>query len=626
MSERNIHVEAKINEKKNGGLASEITASVHQSLFSPCMISVEMTIPRDEAESIIKNAVSEWLGGKLDLRVWDESRPGIEKKYEGTILSIVSNVNRIEVFAQSEDHLLGSARKYRSYTDLAVKDIVQDVVTRAGIQKIDITPPSDSLKFKFFHQYDETDRDFLIRLARYDGCVFYHDGEKFIYESQMGNRQKVTLDLGESESREIRLQCNLLPNKARGVPYNFARHADPKSLEIRSGSYTPLSNAFATKVNDKVKQVFQNVVADDFAEPIVEKNDFEAFLKHQQMLNGGRMVRITGQVDDPRVAVGRSVQCEAHPLLKDPAVVVALAATSNESSYSATFDAIPAKGIVQVGEPDLRRHMGLLQPAQVRDNKDPEKLGRVQIQYIWDLDGKALAWARLVQAGAGKQSGKSYGTHFIPRVGDHVLVGCIHGDPSLPIIFGGLYHSESKPDFLTDNGTEEVLVVRTPKESTIRVLDKKDAEEIVVSMRDNKNLIRLQLKEPKITIECVDGTVLVHSKTIQIKADEKIEMQAKEIDITAQNNMKTSVGENKTVSVGKDSTVSVGKKAEETIGTDKIVKAGKSVKASAGTNVEIEAGSGATIKAGANVKVESTQVESSASATNTIKGGLVIIN
>jgi type VI secretion system secreted protein VgrG len=255
--------------------------------------------------------------------------------------------------------------------------------------------------------------------------------------------------------------------------------------------------------------------------------------------------------------------------------------------------------------------VALLQPAAVTDNKDPEKLGRIQLRYLWDLDGRALAWARLVQAGAGKtENGTSYGTHYTPRIGDHVLVGSENGDPSLPIVFGALYHSDHAPDFATENGTEEVLVVRTPNESTIRVLDKKGSEEVVVSMRDNKNLIRLELTQPRITIESVDGTIMVHSKAIHVTADEKLELKAKEIEVSADEDLK--------VTVGKDKKVSVGGNSEETVTSNKTVKAGKNFKAKAGMKAEMEGGIA--------VKIKSTEVETSAAATNTIKGALVKIN
>jgi hypothetical protein len=163
---------------------------------------------------------------------------------------------------------------------------------------------------------------------------------------------------------------------------------------------------------------------------------------------------------------------------------------------------------------------------------------------------------------------------------------------------------------VTENGTEEVLVVRTPNESTIRVIDKKGDEEIVVSMRDNKNIIRLELKQPKITVESVGGTIVVHGKTIEIKADEKLAMTSKEVEITAQENMKVSVTKDLAQTVGGKSTETVTGKKEITSGSDLVEKATGTV----------------DVQGSVAVKLKGAQVESAATGTNTIKGATVMIN
>jgi type VI secretion system secreted protein VgrG len=622
MSERNIRIAATINGKDHGWTFRN--ASINQSLFGGSHLHLGLTLPGHQIESGHDQAVSNWLGEKLKLKVFDQAQAGAEKKYEGTITSITLTGNGLDLYAKSEDHLLAVNRKHRSFVEMAVKDIVTEVV-QASVKRSKISPPAKSLKMKFLHQYDETDFDFLRRLARYDGCVFYHDGEEFVYDHKLGGRTSVTL--APEDVEDIALQANIGANNYRGVPYDFSVHTEPKDLDRQSGKPAAPNHKFASIANEKSDKLYGKMFDELYNEPVPDKTDFDQFLKNQQALNGGRLVTVHGVAKHPSVAIGSTIKSNQHSLLKQALVVVSMMATFDGNVYQASFEAVPENSLLMPQEPDLRKNLGLLQPARVTDNKDSKKLGRVQIQYLWDLNGKALAWARIVHAGAGKSgSGKAYGTHYIPRVGDQVLVGCENGDPSLPIIFGGLYHSQSKPDFITDNGTEEVLVARTPNESTIRVLDKKEGEEIIVSMRDKKNLIRMELKGPKITIESVSGTVFVHSKMIQVHADEKLEMKANEIEITANKNMKTTVGENLSESVGKDKTTTVGNKREETVGSDKKTKVGKNLAVIAGTNAEIKAGTNVEVEGGSSVKLKSTQVESSAAATNTIKGGLVKIN
>lgn len=87
----------------------------------------------------------------------------------------------------------------------------------------------------------------------------------------------------------------------------------------------------------------------------------------------------------------------------------------------------------------------------VTDNNDPDKLGRVKVKFPWLADDYESFWSRLVQLGAGPDSGGM----FIPEVDDEVLVGFEHGDISRPYVIGGLWNGKDKPrlgDDLFDHG------------------------------------------------------------------------------------------------------------------------------------------------------------------------------
>ncbi|TAK64520.1 MAG: hypothetical protein EPO24_03245 [Bacteroidetes bacterium] len=592
-------------------------ASLKQNLCEPTSITVEFSFNEHECEDVFNTASSSWLGESLVVGFSDRVETDVKKQYQGTVTSLSLSPTSLRVQALSEDHILGMGRNHKSFVDMKAHDIVTEIVQGCGMNGPLLDAPSSSLKFKFFHQYDESNRNVLKRLARYDGCTFYHNGEKFVYTNKLGGKESVSVGL--EHLKDVYITCALENTKWRGVPYDFVKHTEPGENIVESGKATLPSHPSASKVYNSSSKTYGEVIEQVYNEPVVVKKDFEQFIKNQQALRAGAHVRLSGVTSHPSVAIGTAITCAEHALLKKPFVVTSLSAEFDSNVYQASFEAVADGATLVPREIDERHYMGLLQPAVVVDNKDKEKLGRVQIQYLWDTDGSAFAWARIAHAGAGKtDGGKSYGTHYIPRVKDHVLVACENGDPSLPIILGAIYHSEHKPDFVTENGTEEVLIARTPQESTIRVLDKQGSEEIVVSMRDNKNLIRLELKQPKITVESVDGTIVVHSKIIQITADEKIEMSAKDIDITASKNLKESIGENQTSKVGKDLKLTVGGKMEESVSMDINVKAGKNLKEEAGMNADFSAGTALSIK--------STKVESSAAAVNIVKGALVQIN
>ena len=83
----------------------------------------------------------------------------------------------------------------------------------------------------------------------------------------------------------------------------------------------------------------------------------------------------------------------------------------------------------------------------VVDNKDPEGMGRVKVQFHWDRYGKSdensSCWMRVSQVHAGK----NFGGIDIPRIGEEVIVEFLEGDPDRPIITGRIYNAEQMPPF-----------------------------------------------------------------------------------------------------------------------------------------------------------------------------------
>mgnify|MGYP001445075398 CR=1 FL=1 len=63
-----------------------------------------------------------------------------------------------------------------------------------------------------------------------------------------------------------------------------------------------------------------------------------------------------------------------------------------------------------------------------------DKWGRIKVQFPWDRDGKkddkSSCWVRVAQSVAGK----GFGTLFLPRVGQEVVVTYLNGDPERPLV------------------------------------------------------------------------------------------------------------------------------------------------------------------------------------------------
>jgi uncharacterized protein involved in type VI secretion and phage assembly len=90
-----------------------------------------------------------------------------------------------------------------------------------------------------------------------------------------------------------------------------------------------------------------------------------------------------------------------------------------------------------------------------------DAIGRVRIRFPWDpgppengsklppvfpvsqpdkptLGGRNTCWVRVVEGWAGRH----YGTQFLPRIGQEVIVDFLDGDPERPVIVGRLYNAD----------------------------------------------------------------------------------------------------------------------------------------------------------------------------------------
>lgn len=79
-----------------------------------------------------------------------------------------------------------------------------------------------------------------------------------------------------------------------------------------------------------------------------------------------------------------------------------------------------------------------------------DKYGRVKVHFHWDRseynDQRASAWIRVGTMIAGNK----WGSMFIPRVGQEVIVDFLEGDPDQPIIVGSVYNEKNLPFYDLD--------------------------------------------------------------------------------------------------------------------------------------------------------------------------------
>lgn len=577
-----IVVRTLIDYKDHGMQTDDL--EIIQEVFAPTECRLKLSFGSKKKTIDHASLASDWLGAELHVKIFDrEHEDEIAKEYIGKIAAVHVFEEYVFLQAWSLDTLMKGLRRDRAFANMTAQDIATEVISGAGIGGHEIFPVKSSMKFRYMQQYDETDYDFLRRIAWYDGAVFFDTGNVFVYAPSLPGSDPISL--GSEEVSDVHIVTQFRGRlHSRGVPYDYLKHAEPKENEEIGGKLSGFDHPVLSKSYDKVFEGSEGGQDINHLSS-VPKEHFQKYLTTRQKSRASGIFFVNGTTLNPMVSVGTAIRCTENRFLHNPVAVYKLHARFTGHVYSAEFFASEAKGAAYSAE--VPAPSAGPQPAEVIDNKDPEKLGRVQVRFLWDVSGRALPWARVVQAGAGMDGkGIKYGTHFTPRVGDQVFVTFENGDPSFPVVIGSVYHSEKKPRFKTENGTEEMLVASTPGRSSIRIIDTKDAEKIVISMRDKKNIVTMDLAKPSITIESKEGDIVIKAKNISITADEEFSVKAKTCTMKFEDNASLS--------------------------------AQQGISLSAGSNVKLEAS--------ASVNIEAPTIESKADATNVIQGGIVRIN
>lgn len=169
----------------------------------------------------------------------------------------------------------------------------------------------------------------------------------------------------------------------------------------------------------------------------------------------------------------------------------------------------------------------------VRDNEDPENLGRVKLEFPWrDADDESY-WARI----ATDMTGDGYGTYFLPEVEDEVLVGFENGDIHRPIVIGSLWSGNRKPPEDNSDGANDIRKIETRSGHIIEFDDNDQAGAVRIETNAGHSVVlNDESGSESVTIEDKGGNSIEmdsNAGSVGIKANTEISLEAPTIELAA---------------------------------------------------------------------------------------------
>ena len=477
----------------------------------------------------------------------------------------------------------------RIFQDFAAPEIISKIFDAFGFKDYKLNLRNSYPSLEYCVQYRESSFNFVSRLMEEFGIFYYFD------HSTQG---KHTLVLADQSSN---------PPPCPGSPISYDTEVggldDPEVVsnwhvgqEVKTGKYSVTDYNFTTPATSLLSNdptvislsASQGLELFDYPGLHTTKDQGDAVAKvRMQEEEAGYMV-VSGAGSCRGLMSGFSFELQNHyredqntnyfvtEVQHYASVGDSYAAgTTGSAAYSNHFTCIPASVHYRPARVTPKPFVQGPQPALVVGKAGEEiwvdKYGRVIVQFYWDRLGKndenSSCWIRVSQPWAGA----NWGSIWIPRIGQEVLVSFMEGDPDRPVITGRVYNADQMPPYtLPDYQTRSTFMSRSSKGggssnyNELRFEDLKGQEQIFMNAEKDMDL-RVE-NDSREFIGANRHLIVTTNQQEQVQADKHLHVQGNHFE-KVDSNMSLQIGGNQMESVTGNKSLSVtGNQSESVTG------------------------------------------------------------
>ena len=356
-----------------------------------------------------------------------------------------SDFGCIIVSGYSATYRMETAHSCFSWNDTTIGDVVKKLCEQAKVQ-LELNPEFKENK-DYICQYEESDFDFIRRLAHQYQEWMYYDGTKLIFGKPKKLADPIRLEYGTTlSSLDIGLQTLARSEQVFSYHSGSDREMERMTPDQAIGHDKLSGGAFRASLGLFSKPARQRALP-----RISDESELINYMGRKQAAETAETHYITAESQVPTLRVGSVVSLYSSFLervgniskesLGNFIIIEITHEVSQGSYYKNRFKAIPAT-IKALPSPKVRMPLAETQMATVLSNADPQGKGRVRVRMNWQTNGMQTGWVRVMTPDGGSSDDvkSNRGFVFIPEVGDQVLLGFRHGDPARPYVLGSLFN------------------------------------------------------------------------------------------------------------------------------------------------------------------------------------------
>lgn len=501
----------------------------------------------------------------------------------------------INVEACSWDALLEDNPSCKSFEEKTLNDIINDVVDdyRGNLNTMIDSRFTDTIPYCV--QYNETNFQFIQRLARRYGEWLYNDGTQLVF-GNLKKQDSVRLSYPSKDipsySVDLKIQHTAFNHVASSYNAYDANLKDGVGEMMRP--YNDLSDrVFEASQQLYTKQTLQNLHSGGFANNDGRETILNVSTKTQARGEKAGMLTYSGNTYCSKLKIGATLVITDNYITnsasntksdvdQDEILITELFHYfSADETYSNHFNGIPSECDYPPYSNSDIYPVATSCRAKVKDNEDPNNLGRIRVQFDWQAqleDDMVTPWLRMAQPYAGGGKGFS----FIPEIGEEVMIDFEGGNAERPYVKGTLYNGVDDVDgawVASNNSQNQVKAIRTRNGHTIEIHDEgndgyiriydNEKENYILTFSTDEKLIKLE-STGNIELYAQNDIIMHAGHDINASADNDIFIAAShDMQRTADNDIREHAGNDRSASIDRNDSLSVSENQFIKIGDNK---------------------------------------------------------